>query len=150
MTDAEVLLDVVALEQAGSAKAALEDLADAAEGRVIDADPDALRKAFTEEADALARQVLVTAELPESVTSDEASVSVSLPTDDATLVADAFAAVRAGVRGAVVLVVHQRHPRLRGAGTDDPRDVDVRRPGRCRPRAAPPAVPAWSRSRPRP
>jgi tight adherence protein B len=95
VTDSEVLLDVVALEQTGRAKAALEDLADAAEGRVIDADPDALRQAFTEEADALARQVLVTAELPESVSGDEASVSVSLPTGDATLVADAFAAVRA-------------------------------------------------------
>ena len=95
VTESEVLLDVVALEQTGPAKAALEDLTDAAEGRVIDADPDALRQAFTEEADALARQVLVTAELPESVTADEASVAVSLPTDDTTLVADAFAAVRA-------------------------------------------------------
>ena len=95
VTDAEVLLDVVALEQTGAAKAALEELADAAEGRVIDADPDALREAFTEEADALARQVLVTAELPESVTSDEASVSVTLPTGDVTLEADAFAAIRA-------------------------------------------------------
>jgi tight adherence protein B len=94
VTDAEVLLDVVALEQSGQAKAALEELADAAEGRVIDADPEALRQAFTEEADALARQVLVTAELPESATGDEASVSVSLPTDDTTLVADAFASIR--------------------------------------------------------
>jgi tight adherence protein B len=94
VTDSEVLLDVVALEQTGAAKTALEELADAAEGRVIDADPKALREAFTDEADALARQVLVTAELPESATGDEASVSVSLPTDDTTLVADAFAAVR--------------------------------------------------------
>ena len=105
---------MVALEQTGRAKAALEELADAAEGRVIDADPDALRQAFTEEADALARQVLVTAELPESVTGDEASVSVSLPTGDATLVADAFAAVRADAPE-VVLVVHQHLPRRRGA-----------------------------------
>jgi tight adherence protein B len=96
VTDSEVLLDVVALEQQGAAKAALEELADAAEGRVIDSDPDALRQAFTEEADALARQVLVTAELPESVTDEEASVSVSLPAGDEILVADAFAAVRAG------------------------------------------------------
>jgi tight adherence protein B len=96
VTDAEVLLDVVALDQAGGAMAALEELADSAEGRVIDADPDALRKAFTKEADALARQVLVTAELPESVTSSEAPISVSLPTDGTTLVADAFAAVRTG------------------------------------------------------
>jgi tight adherence protein B len=96
VTDSEVLLDVVALEQTGKAKRALEELADAAGGQVIDADPEALRKAFTEEADALARQVLVTAELPESVTSEDASVSVSLPTDDTILVADAFAAVRNG------------------------------------------------------
>ena len=94
VTDADVLLDVVALEQEGAAKAALEDLAGAADGRVIDADPDALREAFTEEADALARQVLVTAQLPDTVTADEATVSVSLPTDDDVLVANAFAAVR--------------------------------------------------------
>jgi tight adherence protein B len=96
VTDAEVLLDVVALDQSGGALSALESLADSADGRVIDADPDALREAFTNEADALARQVLVTAELPESVTSTEASVSVSLPTQDTTLSADAFAAVRTG------------------------------------------------------
>ena len=94
VTDADVLLDVVALEQEGAAKAALEDLAGAADGRVIDADPDALREAFTEEADALARQVLVTAQLPDTVTADEATVSVSLPTDDDVMVANAFAAVR--------------------------------------------------------
>jgi tight adherence protein B len=97
VTDSEVLLDVVALEQTGAAKASLQKLADSAEGRVMDADPDALREAFTEEADALARQVLVTAELPESVTSNEATVSVSLPTEDTVLQADAFAAVRGGV-----------------------------------------------------
>ncbi|MFL6186323.1 MAG: type II secretion system F family protein, partial [Actinomycetes bacterium] len=96
VTDAEVLLDVVALDQSGGALSALESLADSAEGRVIDADPDALREAFTQEADALARQVLITAELPESATTPEASVSVSLPTQDTTLVADAFATVRSG------------------------------------------------------
>lgn len=94
VAESEVLLDVVALEQKGAAKAALEQLAGAAEGRVIDADPEALRKAFTEEADALARQVLVTAALPDSVTRDDASVSVSLPAGNATLTAAAFAAVR--------------------------------------------------------
>ena len=98
VTDAEVLLDAVALDQAGGARAALERLADSAEGRVINADPAALRKAFTDEADALARQVLVTAEVPESVTTSDASVSVSLPTADTTLTADAFAAVQAATR----------------------------------------------------
>lgn len=96
VSDAEVLLDVVALDQSGGALTALESLADSADGRVIDADPDALREAFTKEADALARQVLVTAELPESVTSSDASVAVSLPTQDTTLAADAFATVRTG------------------------------------------------------
>jgi tight adherence protein B len=96
VTESEVLLDVVALEQKGSALAAVQELADAAEGRVIDADPEALRQAFTQEADALARQVLVTAELPDSVTSTDASISVSLPTDETILVADAFAEVRTG------------------------------------------------------
>jgi tight adherence protein B len=96
VNESEVLLDVVALEQRGRALAAVQELADAAEGRVIDADPEALRQAFTQEADALARQVLVTADLPDSVTGTDASISVSLPTAETILVADAFAEVRTG------------------------------------------------------
>lgn len=94
VTDAEVLVDVVALEQTGPAKAALEELATAGSGQVIDADPDALRAAFTAEADVLARQILVTAQVPDSVSNDEATISVSLPTATDTLTAQAFAAVR--------------------------------------------------------
>ena len=49
-----------------------------------------------QKADALARQVLVTAELPESVASERASSRCHFPTDDTTLVADAFVAFHHG------------------------------------------------------
>ena len=39
-------------------------MSDAGDGQVIPADPDALEAAFTDEAAALARQILVTATLP--------------------------------------------------------------------------------------
>lgn len=94
VSDSEVLVDVVALDQTGEAKAALEDVADAGKGQVIDADPAALKAAFSAEADVLARQVLVTAQVPDSVTDEEASVQVRLPSDTGTASAAAFAAIR--------------------------------------------------------
>ena len=48
---------------------------------MITADADALREAFTAEADVLARQVLVTAQVPDAVTADEATVAVTLAAD---------------------------------------------------------------------
>jgi tight adherence protein B len=94
VADAEVLVDVVALEQTGEAMAALEDIADAGQGQVIDADPAALKAAFAAEADVLARQVLVTAQVPDSVTAEEATVLVKLPSDTGTVSASAFSTVR--------------------------------------------------------
>ncbi len=91
---ADVTVNVVALEQEKpAAVAALSDLADAGEGQVIAADSDALSQAFTAEAAELARQVLVTAEVPSSVTGTEATVAVTLGSDQGDLVAEAFSKI---------------------------------------------------------
>jgi tight adherence protein B len=91
---AEVRVDVVALEQDGEALAALQTLAAAGGGEVIPADPAALAAAFAEQAAALARQVLVTVQVPSSVSRTEATVRVTLPVADGAVVAEAFTTVR--------------------------------------------------------
>ena len=88
--DAGVLLDAVALEQGARTPAPLTALARAGQGTVVQASPAALRRAFTAEADVLARQVLVTAELPASVSAAEATVSVTLGSSSGDLRAEAF------------------------------------------------------------
>ena len=65
ISEAEVGVDVVALDQSGSSLAPLEAMSEAGDGQVIPADPDALTEAFTAEAAALARQILVTATVPD-------------------------------------------------------------------------------------
>lgn len=91
VTESGVLVNVVALEQEKpAAVAALEDLADAGEGKVVSATSGALSRAFSAQADVLANQVLVTAEVPSSVTDDEATVAVTLGSDTGDLSAEAF------------------------------------------------------------
>jgi tight adherence protein B len=92
--DAEVRVDVVALDQKAKALAALETIATAGGGVVIPADPAALAAAFAEQAAALARQVLVTVVVPRSVKSTEATLEITLPTADGTVTAEAFTTVR--------------------------------------------------------
>ncbi|GAB3990405.1 hypothetical protein GCM10028771_07060 [Nocardioides marmoraquaticus] len=87
-----VLLDVVALQQTGPAASALQLLAQQGRGEVLDAaEPGALTDVFEARAEVLARQVAIVADLPDSVPGDgSADVTVSLPTDDATLATAAF------------------------------------------------------------
>lgn len=94
ITDSDVLVDVVALEQSGTAVEALTQLADAGGGRVISADIDALRATFADEADILARQILVTTAVPSEVSASQATVQVILPTGSGRLTAQAFVTVR--------------------------------------------------------
>ncbi|RNL64235.1 VWA domain-containing protein [Nocardioides marmoriginsengisoli] len=90
-----VKVDVVSLEQGADAPAPLAAMAEAGEGVVIAAaDPKALTTAFTAEAGALARQVLVTATVPSSVTANDATVAVTLTAGGSTHTADAFVSVR--------------------------------------------------------
>ncbi len=77
--ESAVRVDVVAIAQKGAALDALESLAEAGGGAVISADPAALRQAFANEAETLANQVLVTAQIPDSVVATEAEISVTLP-----------------------------------------------------------------------
>ena len=78
-SDADVRVDVVSLEQTGEAPPRSTDVADAGQGHVI-ARPAALTAAFSSEADVLARQVLVTAQVP-GCDHDRATptVAVTLP-----------------------------------------------------------------------
>lgn len=94
VTSGDVLLDAVALEQSGPSGGALSDLATAGGGRVISADSRALSRAFSREAAVLARQILVTAQVPDSVTSTSASLAVALATVTGSLNAEAFTIVR--------------------------------------------------------
>ncbi len=94
--DAEVLADVVALEQNGKALEALQQLATAGQGQVISSDPAALQAAFAAEADVLARQVLVSATLPSGFSKTEATIKVTLPTSAGSVSAEAFTAVEPG------------------------------------------------------
>jgi tight adherence protein B len=91
---AGVLLDVVALDQADKNLEALQALADAGNGQLINAERTALAQTFNDEAELLARQVLVTAQTPASVTDTEATVVVTLPTATGTLTAQAFTTIQ--------------------------------------------------------
>lgn len=87
----EVRVDVVALGGAADADSALETLAAAGRGRVVAAeDPAALTALFDSEAAALARQVLITATLPEEVLGTEGSLAVSIEADGEPYSATAF------------------------------------------------------------
>lgn len=92
--DAEVRVDVVALNQGAEALVALRTLATAGGGEVISSDSAALSAAFAEQAAALARQVLVTVVVPRSVERTEATVQIILPTAGGTVTAEAFTTVR--------------------------------------------------------
>jgi tight adherence protein B len=94
-----IRLDVVALDQQGEALTALNSLAEAGEGDVIPADPAALQKAFADQAAALAAQVLVTVQVPGTITGTEGTIAVTLPSAGGDITAEAFATVRAAALG---------------------------------------------------
>ncbi len=74
-----VRLDAVSLLNADSDNAALGQLSQAGSGQLIDAaKPGALASTYAHEAQTLARQVLVTATVPDSVTASEATTAVTL------------------------------------------------------------------------
>ncbi|MEJ7833481.1 MAG: type II secretion system F family protein [Nocardioides sp.] len=94
LTDGELLVQVVALDQSGLDLAALRDLAAAGGGEVLSADSDALAAVFSAEAEVLANQVLVTAQVPDDVTASEASIDITLPSAAGEIMASAFSIVR--------------------------------------------------------
>jgi tight adherence protein B len=96
---AKVKVDVVALEQGAAAPQPLADMASASGGTVVSANTDALTAAFTSEATVLARQVLVTAQVPAEQSATDASVQVSLAAGGETHTASAFVTVKAADAG---------------------------------------------------
>lgn len=92
ITAEKVLVDVVSVDQ--GTPAGLQALATAGRGQVIPANPSAIAAAFNAEAQALARQIQVTAQVPSSVTALQADIEVSLPTSSGTLKATAFGTVQ--------------------------------------------------------
>lgn len=94
LSDTEVRLDAVALDQQGADLGPLESMATASKGTVIPADATALAEAFDAEAASLARQILVTGTVPSSVEGTEAQVAVALPTASGSLVASTYAEIR--------------------------------------------------------
>jgi tight adherence protein B len=91
ISSSKVRVDVVALGEAAEANPPLEAMASEAGGTVVAAqDPEALTGLFNEEAAALARQVLVTASLPEGFDATEGSVAVSVMAGDETYSDTAF------------------------------------------------------------
>jgi tight adherence protein B len=88
-------IDVVSLQQGDEANKPLNDIATTGHGTVLTtADPAALTAAFAEEARALARQVVVTAKLPEGFDETSSNVSVTVPTNTQAFTAAAYVPVR--------------------------------------------------------
>ncbi len=91
ITASKVRVDVVSLGEDGDNNPPLEAMASEGGGKVLAAqDPDALTELFNEEAAALARQVLVTAALPEGFDATEGSVAISVEAGGETYSDTAF------------------------------------------------------------
>lgn len=91
----KIQVDVVSLQRGDEANAPLNAIADAGKGTMLTtADPAALSAAFAEEADDLARQIVVTAELPAGFDETSSNVLVTVPTTDETFTASAYVPVR--------------------------------------------------------
>ena len=102
-----VLVDVVVLSKSGKLADALGQLALAGGGEVISPENGALAKTFSAEADVLAEQILVTAEVPSSVTETDASIDVVLPSAAGDITASALGPVQGEGAGAPSPLVHR-------------------------------------------
>jgi tight adherence protein B len=92
-SDAQV--NVVSLQDGDEANAPLNAIADAGKGTLLTTqDPAALTAAFAKEAAALARQIVVTAQVPAGSEKTSSNVLVTVPTADETFTAAAYVPVR--------------------------------------------------------
>lgn len=104
ITEAGVRVDVVALDESADRAGSLTAVVEAGAGQLVQADPDALRAALVDQAEALGRQLLVTAAVPASVTAAEASIVVDLPTTGGgSLTAEAYAPIEGAGSPAVAI-----------------------------------------------
>jgi tight adherence protein B len=81
-----VVVDVVALQKLGDAAAALDTIVGDA-GEVTSSDSDDLAARFSAEAEILNRQIAVSIDAPDDITSQQASIAVTLPSDAGDVVA---------------------------------------------------------------
>ena len=93
--DSDVKVDVVALSLPAEDQALLQRIADAGNGSVVSADPKSLTQVFSAEADTLARQVLITATLPEDNGVTEGTLAVSVDAGGEAYTDTAFVTVSA-------------------------------------------------------
>ncbi len=98
VSEAGLLVDVVALVPSSPEMAALERIARSGSGRVISADSDALSETFSTEADVLAAQVLVTAQVPESESDTQGTIEVTIPSSVGNFTASAFSTIQGEIR----------------------------------------------------
>lgn len=96
-TDGGVVVDVVSLANPKNAET-MSELAEDTGGQVIPAEQDALSAVFSAQADALAKQLLVTFDRPED-TSSEVNLGVSVDAADATYTDSAFISIGAAPAG---------------------------------------------------
>jgi tight adherence protein B len=90
----DVKVDVVALAQSARDEQLLQPLSDAGKGSMISAaDPRGLSTVFADEARSLANQLQITATPPKTLTSDEATLAVSVDADGATYSDAAFVTI---------------------------------------------------------
>ena len=88
-------VNVVSLQRGDEANAPLNAIAKAGKGTMLTtADPAALTAAFAKEADDLARQIVVTAQVPAGFDETSSNVLVTVPTTDETFTASAYVPVR--------------------------------------------------------
>jgi len=90
----KIRLDVVSLEQDAGATDDLKQMATAGNGKVFAADAATLEQTFADEANALARQILVTAEVPAGQVETDATVAVNVDAGPERYSASAFVAVK--------------------------------------------------------
>jgi len=91
----KVQVNVVSLQRGDEANAPLNAIAEAGKGTMLTTeDPAALSAAFAKEADALARQIVVTAQVPPGSGQTSSNVQVKVPTVDETFTAAAYVPVR--------------------------------------------------------
>lgn len=93
--DSDVKVDVVALSLPAEDQALLQQIADAGNGSVVSADPESLTQVFSAEADTLARQVLITATLPDDNGVTEGTLAVSVDANGEAYTDTAFVTVSA-------------------------------------------------------
>lgn len=98
---AEVRVDVISLDLSADGSAALDQFARAGAGSTISAkDPAALTELFTAEAEALARQVLITFDAPAADETTEGTLAVAVESGSETYTDSAFVNVSAGTASA--------------------------------------------------